>query len=195
MSLTASVHGLTSRLPEVEFDIDDDGFVTSNHWLFPPFWEIVLGFAATGIVVGLLVWKAGPLVKKAMADRTARIQSELDRSSGAKTSAEAEAVRIRAAKGDIEGERQRLLAEADAQAEAVLADGRARLEQEVIALEARAEADIAAAAGRSGDELRAEITRYAAAATDEVVVGVLDDATQQELIEQFIARVGTGASA
>jgi F-type H+-transporting ATPase subunit b len=137
---------------------------------------------------------AGPAVKKAMAARTERIQSELDESAAAKAAAEAEAAGIRQAAGDIDAERQRLFAEADAQAETMLADGRARLEQEVADLEARAESDIAATAGRANDELRAEISRLAAVATERVLAGgVLDDSTQQALIENFIARVGAAS--
>jgi F-type H+-transporting ATPase subunit b len=54
----------------------------------------------------------------------------------------------------------------------------------------KADAEIAAAGNRIGDELRAEIARLSNAAVDHVVTGSLDDATQQELIESFIARVG-----
>ena len=77
-----------------------------------------------------------------------------------------------------------------AQADAVLTDGRARLATEVAELEAKADAEIAAAGSRVGDELRAEIGRLSAAAVDQVVNGTLDAATQQELIENFISRVG-----
>jgi F-type H+-transporting ATPase subunit b len=195
MSVRAELYALASKLPQVEFDVDDDGYVTSKNPMLPPTWELILGSLASIIVFSLLAWKAGPLIKKAMADRTARIQGEIDRAASAKADATAEAERIRAAKGDIEGERARLLAAADEQAAALIADGRVRLEAEIADLEARAEADIAAAASRSGDELRAEIARHAAAAADKVVADTLDEATQQELIENFIARVGTGASA
>ena len=74
----------------------------------------------------------------------------------------------------------------------MLEDGRARLGQELVELDARAAADIVAAAGRSGDELRAEIARLSSAAVDHVVTGSLDAATHQELIESFIAKVGAG---
>ena len=57
-------------------------------------------------------------------------------------------------------------------------------------LTAKAIADIAAAQSRTGDELRAEIARLSVAAVDHVVTGTLDDATQQQVIENFIARVG-----
>ena len=60
-------------------------------------------------------------------------------------------------------------------------------------LEQRADAEIAAAAGRSGDELAAEISRYSSSAIDGVVADTLDDAAQQDLIEGFIARVGASS--
>lgn len=166
----------------------------SIHWLWPAQAELIYGSIASIIIFGALYKFAGPAVKKAMAARTERIQQELDESEAAKTAAEAEAAGIRQAAGDIDAERERLFAEADAQAQSVLAEGRARLEQEVADLEARADADIAATAGRANDELRAEISRLAAVATDRVLAdGVLDDATQQALIENFIARVGANS--
>ena len=125
-------------------------------------------------------------------DRTARIDKELTDSAAARTLAESDAEKIRAAKGDIDAERSRLYAEADVQAEALLADGRVRLEQEIADLEARADAEIAAATGRSGDELRSEIARLASRAIDRVVDGSIDDGTQQDLIESFISNVGAG---
>lgn len=166
----------------------------SIHWLWPADAELIYGSIASILIFGALYKFAGPAVKKAMAARTERIQAELDASATAKTEAEAEAAGIRRAAGDIDAERQRLFAEADQQAAALLAEGRTRLEQEIADLQTRAQADIAAGAGRANDELRAEISRLAAAATDRVLAGgVVDDATQQALIENFIARVGASA--
>ncbi len=62
-----------------------------------------------------------------MADRTERIQKELDAAAADKAAASTEAAQIRQAKGDIAAERSRLIGEAEAQAAAVLEDGRARL--------------------------------------------------------------------
>lgn len=166
---------------------------TSLHPILPPIGEMIIGSLASLIVFGLLYKFAGPAIKKSFSDRTARIQKELDDSAAAAAAAEAEAQRIRAAKGDIDAERSRLYAEADAQAEALLADGRTRIDSEMVDVEQRADAEIAAAAGRSGDELRAEIARHASGAIDRVVGGTLDDATQQDLIESYIARVGASS--
>jgi F-type H+-transporting ATPase subunit b len=165
----------------------------SKFW--PEGYEIWFGGAASVMIFALLWWKAWPLIKKSMAARTQRVQDELDASLNDENDATAEAARIRAAKGDIESERARILAEADQRAEALLADGRARLEREVAELEAKATADIASAGGRASDELRGDMARLVAATAEQVVQRSLDDATQQRLIEDFIANVGlTGAA-
>ena len=44
------------------------------------------------------------------------------------------------------------------------------------------------------DTLQAEVARLAARATERLVVENLDQATQAELLEQFIARVGAGTT-
>jgi F-type H+-transporting ATPase subunit b len=172
---------------------DENGQIVTHHWLLPEQAEIIYGSLASVIIFYLLYRFAGPPIRKGLADRTARIQAELDASAAAVAEADTEAAEIRQAKGDIEEERERMLAAADAEAEALLADGRARLEVEVAELEARAASDLEAAAGRSGDELRSEMIRVAGASMEQVVADTLDDATQQDLIESFIQRVGASA--
>lgn len=185
-ALTAAV----GHLPQVEFEIDDDGFVTSANPILPPIGEIILQTIASAVIFYLLFKFAGPAIKKYYAGRTERIQRELDDAQAKRTEAEAEAARIRSALGDIEAERADFRAEAEQQAAALLVEGRARLADEVAELEARAEAEIAGLASRSGDELRGEITRHASRAVDLVVADTVDDSVRQELIEDFIARVG-----
>jgi F-type H+-transporting ATPase subunit b len=172
-----------------EIPFDDKGYTTINP-ILPPWKELIPGTMASIIVFTLLAWKAGPIIRKSLRDRTAGIQKQLDDATAAKAAAETEAARIREAQGDIDAERARLYAEADTQAEALLADGRVRLAAEIAELEARAEADIESAAGRSSDELRTEIAKHSGVAVDSIVRDTLDDAAQQELIENFIARVG-----
>ena len=160
----------------------------SKFW--PESYEIIYGTIASVLIFGLLFKVAGPLVKKGMAARTAKIQAELDGGEADRSAADAEAAQIVAAKGDIAAERARILAEADLQAAAVREDGTARLAAEIADLDARADADIVASTGRVDAELRAEIARLSSAAVDHVVSGSLDEATHQELIESFISRVG-----
>lgn len=169
---------------------DADGNVVTHSSILPETAEIIWGGLASLIIFYALFKFGAPLMKKSFAARTEKIQKELDAAAADKSAAATEAAGIRQAKGDIAAERQRLLAEAETQAAAVLEDGRARLAVEVADVEAKAATDIAGAQSRVGDELRAEIARLSSAAVDHVVTGSLDDATQQELIENFIARVG-----
>lgn len=162
----------------------------SPHWLFPELPEIIYG-GISSVLIFTALWKfALPQFKKALVARTERIQKELDVSAEDLASAQTDAAGIRQALGDIESERSRMLNEAKAQAEAMLADGRTRLTSEIADMEARATADLATVAARSGDELRAEIGRVSAVAIDAVLPSVLDDATHQSLIENFISKVG-----
>jgi F-type H+-transporting ATPase subunit b len=173
---------------------EEHGDITQTPSAFwPERYEIIFGTFASLLIFGLLYKVAGPTVSKAMKGRTAKIQAELDDAQNDRASADAEAAQIRAAKGDIAAERARILAEADAQGAAIREDGASRLAAEVADLEARGDADIVAATGRVEAELRAEIARLSSASIDYVVSGSLDQATQQELIESFISRVGASA--
>lgn len=164
----------------------------TKSWLFPEQAEIIYGGLSSVIVIGGLIKFAGPMAKKAMVARTAKIQKQLDDAANALTSSSTEAVDIRAALGDIASERARMMAEADVQSAAVLVEGRVRVAAEVAELEAKAAADLNAARGRSSDELRAEITMLASIATPIVVQATLNDQTKNELIESFISSVGAG---
>lgn len=162
----------------------------SHHWLWPELKEIIYGGIASVLVIGALVKFAGPMAKKSLAARTERIQGELDRARSTRESAEAEAGRIRSALGDIDGERARILADADRQADVVLREGRARIEAEMADMEEKAMADIANAGARAGDELRAEISRLSAIAAERAVEAAMDDRARQDMIENFITNVG-----
>jgi len=173
------------------------GFVTaaehidrSHSWIWPEGYEAWFGTISSILIFALLIWKAGPFIKKGLAARTERVQTQLDAADNALVSAERDAATVRAAKGDIGSEREHLLAAADEQAAALVADGRGRLERDVAELRAKAATDIESAMGRTQDELRAEIARLSSAAAERVAVEALDDAAQQRLIESFIERVG-----
>jgi F-type H+-transporting ATPase subunit b len=167
-----------------------EGSFETHHWLLPETAEIIYGGLASLIVFGALYKFALPMFKTSLAARTERIQKELDDAKSQRENAENEAARIRTALGDIQAERAKLLAEADAQAATVLADGRARITAEAADLEAKAEADSAAASGRLNDEIKSEIARLSSVAVDRVVKAALNDAAQQDLIEGFISNVG-----
>lgn len=166
---------------------------TQTHsWILPETAEIIYGGLATVIVVSALVKFAGPMIKKSFSARTEKIQNELDDAAAAKVTADGDAQNIRKALGDVAGERARILAEADEQAAAVLAEGRTRMTAEIAELEAKAEAEISAALGRGSDELRNEISVLASRATPIVVAATMNEQIHKDLVENFISKVGAG---
>ena len=172
--------------------VDSNGIVTHSAFL-PETSEIIYGSIASVLIFVLLAKFAGPTLTKGLAARTAKIQKELDGASDDKKASAAEAADIRQALGDIGAERGRLMAEAAAQAEALVADFDTRLDEEIAELHARAAADIETAKGRQSDELRAEISRLSSAAAERAVAESIDDATHQQLIEAFIQKAGSMA--
>ena len=162
----------------------------SLNWLMPKPGELIYGGLAS-LVIFYALYKFGwPAAKKALEARTAGIQKELDDSAAAQVQADSDVTNIRRALGDLVSERAKLLAEADAQAATILAEGRARITAEVADMEARAAGELLAARGRLGEELRAEISHLSGVATTEAVRAAMDDRTQQELVDNFIAKVG-----
>lgn len=168
---------------------EHEEFEAHHPWL-PETKEIVFGGLAFLIVLAGLVKFAGPVIRKGLTARSDRIGRELTDASTARTEAESRAAQIRSAKGDIDGERRRILADADAAAERLLVEGRARLDDEVAELESRADAEIAGAGGRVSSELQAQVASMSLQTAERVVTAHLDAATQTDLIESFIARVG-----
>jgi F-type H+-transporting ATPase subunit b len=173
---------------ETEEHVEDPS--QSHHWLWPEQAEMIYGGIAFA-VVAFLLWKFGwPQAKKMMDERTARIQRELEEAAQAKATADEAAVSIRQQLGDVEAERERMLAEADAQAAQLVEDGRQRLAEELADLEAKADADIASAGSRVMSEVQTEVAHVAVSATERLVVDSLDQSTHAELIEEFVAGVG-----
>ncbi|MGA1344906.1 MAG: hypothetical protein ACO35E_02905 [Ilumatobacteraceae bacterium] len=165
----------------------------SVNWLLPPTAEIIYGGLASIVIFALLYKFAGPSVRTALADRTAKIQADLDGAQEALSTSAGEAADIRRAAGDIAAERERLLSEARAQADALRREGRARLDAEIAELDARSEAELIGASGRLADELRLDISRLSAEVADRLIAETLDSATQQALIESFIQKVGASS--
>ena len=130
-----------------------------------------------------------------MADRTARIQAQLDEAATAKAEADEAAASIRA--------RPRATSTPSASGcwprptrrpRACSCDGRARLDQEVAELLAKAESEIESVQGRLQSEVQAEVARAGRPRhRARWWADSLDDELQQQLVEDFIARVGAAS--
>ena len=162
----------------------------NGYWL-PHTNELIWASLAFVLVMGLLVWKAGPAIKKAMVGRTERIQGEMDASAKLRTDAEAERDRIRDALANSDQEAERILSEARATAESMRSTIIGRIDGEIAALRERHEAELGAARRQAQADLTGEVSRIAATAAERIVEVSLDDATQQSLIESYIAQVAS----
>ncbi len=159
--------------------------------LLPETNEII--WASIGFVVVLLfLWRFGfPAAKKAMEERTAKIQGDIDAAEQAKADAEAVKAEYEAKVADAKAESARIIEEARQAADQLKSDQQARLNDELAQARANAQADIDAAKSRAMDELRTEVSEIAIGAAEQVVGANLDRNAQIQLIEDYINRVRT----
>ncbi len=166
-----------------------EGFEAPTWWRGEVY-ELILGSLASILVFGALFKFAGPAMRKAMADRTARIQADLDRAAAARSSAEAEAAGIRSNLTNADAEADKIVAEARVAAEQMKSDSAARLDSELAELRAKAAADLDALRNRASSEVSGSVATLAIGAAERVVEHNLDHDTQVALIEKFIDQVG-----
>jgi F-type H+-transporting ATPase subunit b len=162
-----------------------------NGWLLSSdFNEVIWGSIAFFIVLGLLIWKAGPFVKDAMTGRSDRLAKELDDAADAKATAQAKLADVQRRIADASNERQRILDEAAQTAASLKAQLQAKADQDAAELVARAAADVEASKSQALADLQAEAASLALGAAEAVVAKNLDPATQASLIESYIDQVG-----
>jgi F-type H+-transporting ATPase subunit b len=169
-----------------------EGPVEPNPYILPyDINEAIWGSLATIIVVSLIVWKAGPAIKGAWNGRIERIEGELASAEAARRDGEASLGEVQDRIANAETERQRILAEARDTAAALQSQLVAKATQDAEDLKVRAAADIESSKSQVLADLRAEVATLALGAAEAVVASNLDPATQTELIESYITKVGT----
>jgi F-type H+-transporting ATPase subunit b len=142
------------------------------------------------LVLLFLLWKfAYPSIKQGMEARTERIRADLAGAEDAKTEAQTVLDQYRAQLADAKAEAGRIIEEARAAADAVKRDHEARLQTELADIRARAVADIDSAKAQAMADLRGEVAQLAIGAAETVVGRNLDEATQVQLVEDYINQV------
>lgn len=151
--------------------------------------ELVWGALSFAVLFFLMRQFAYPAVKTGMLARTERIKADLDAAEGAKTDAATVLDEYRAQLADAKQESARIIEEARQSADALKKDQAARLQTEIAELRARAAADIDGAKTQAIADLRGEVAQLAIGAAEVVVKHNLDQATQLQLIEDYINQV------
>lgn len=150
-------------------------------------WGLV-GFA----VVFFFVWKMGlPAIKQGMNARTERIRNDLDSAESQRTQADTLLAEYRAKLADAQTESGRIIEEARQSADALRRDQETRLQSELAELRSKAAADVEAAKVQAIADLRGEVAQLAIGAAEVVVKANLDQATQTQLIEDYINSVAS----
>lgn len=176
-------------LSEVEAIVDR--CIEAPNLLLPELPELVWGGIGFLVVLGFMLKFGFPAAKKAMTDRTAKIQADLDAAEQAKADAEAVRADYESKVADAKAEAARIIEEARQSADQVRADQQARLNDELATVRAQAQADIDAAKSQAMNELRGEVATIAIGAAESVVGANLDRDAQTRLIEDYITRVSS----
>lgn len=152
--------------------------------------EIIYGGSAFLILFGVLAKVAYPAIKKGMDARTERIRDSIDEADKLKAEAAATLAQHQASVADSKNEANRIVEEARQAAEAVRADIIARAEAEANELKAKAREDVEAGKARAISELQGQVGDLTIALAEKVVERSLDDATNRQLIDNYINNLG-----
>jgi F-type H+-transporting ATPase subunit b len=162
--------------------------------LIPETVELVVGALAFILVFAILAKFAFPAMNKMLAERTARIQGNLQHAEEARRAAEEELARYREQLANAREESNRIIEEGRRTAEQLRRDIQARAEAEAEGTVARAQDEIRLERDRVFQELRQQVASIAVELAGRVVKQSLDQQAHQRLIEEYIDEVGTSGN-
>jgi F-type H+-transporting ATPase subunit b len=157
--------------------------------ILPETAEVVWGVVCFVIVAGFLMWKAFPAIRKAVEDREAQIQSDLEEAEQAKNEARNEQEEYRKQIAEARSEANRVIEDARQQAEQVRKDIIAKAERDAEQVVARAQEQIVAERNRTITELQKTVADMSIELAEKVVGRSLDDSSHRELVDNYIREV------
>ena len=153
--------------------------------------EVYWGSIAFFVVVGLLYKFAWPSIAAGMKGRTDRISAEMSAAALARADAETSLTASTQGLPDVGAESERLIAESKETATKLKTDIVAKAHKEAEDLKLRAASDISSQTSQTLNDVRDEVARLTREATEKVVESNLDAASQSDLIDAYIAKVGS----
>jgi len=178
------------RLHEIEDELEL--CIEAPNPIFPEVNEIIWGGLAFLVLLGIMFRFGFPAVSGAMERRTERIRDDLEAAENARVEAEAIKQQHEAELADANAQAAKIFDDARHDAAAMKADLQARAEADIAEMRQRAEAEVASARQRAVADLQSEVSEIVIGAAERVVERNLDPATQQHLIDDYIASVGNG---
>jgi F-type H+-transporting ATPase subunit b len=162
--------------------------------ILPDLAELLFGSLAFLIVFGVLAKFAFPALNRMLAERTAKIQGEMEKAETTRQDADRVLSEYREQLAGARGEADRIIEEARQTAEQLRRDIQAKAEQEASATVARAQEEIRAERDRVFQELRGQVGDIAVALAGRVVGESLDKSTHARLIDEYIDQVSTSGN-
>ncbi len=163
--------------------------------ILPDVAELIYGGIAFIIVFFVLARFAFPALNKMLAERSGKIQGDLEKAEQARMSAEQELAGYRTQLAGARDEANRIIEDARRTAEQLRRDLQAKAEQEAQATVARAQEEIRAERDRVFQDLRSQVGLIAVDLAGRVVGESLDPSAHERLIDEYIeqvARSGNG---
>ncbi|HWA30719.1 MAG TPA: ATP F0F1 synthase subunit B [Rhizomicrobium sp.] len=149
----------------------------------PELW-VAIGFV---IVIGILVYAGAPkMIGKMLDDRAIAIKAELDEAMRLRAEAEALLADYKRKSANAETEANAIVAEARADAERIAKEMRAALEAQIERRGKQAQDKIAQAEAAAMAEIRALAADAAAAAAEKLIAARLDEKRAGALVEQSL---------
>ncbi|MDA8278113.1 MAG: F0F1 ATP synthase subunit B [Actinomycetota bacterium] len=151
--------------------------------------ELIYSVLSFGILFFFLAKFAYPPIKVMMANRTAKIQGDLDAASNARTDAERTLAEYREQLNEAKKEAARIVEEARHTAEVLRRDLLAKAEEEAVELRARNEEALRIERERVASELRAEMASLSLEIAEKVIKAEIDKGAASLLVDQFINEI------
>jgi F-type H+-transporting ATPase subunit b len=168
--------------------------VEEKNPILPDIAELIYGTLAFLIVFGLLAKFAFPALNTMLAERTAKIQGEMEKAEATRAEADGLLAEYRQNLAGARDESNRIIEESRKTAEQLRRDMQAKAEEESQATVARAQEEIRAERDRVFAELRGQVGDIAVELAGRVVGESLDKSAHERLIDEYIDQVASGGN-
>ncbi|MCP3992930.1 MAG: F0F1 ATP synthase subunit B [Actinomycetia bacterium] len=182
---TDAADALTDAETELE------GCLEAPSPILPELNEIIWGSLSFLVLLFAMVKWGFPAVRSAMEGRTEKIRSDIEAAEAERAEAANVRAQVDAELADSKANANRVIDEARQEAATVRADLQARAEADIAEMRRRADADVVAARQRALSDLQGEVNDIVVGAAERVVEANLDPAAQRQLVENYIASVGS----
>jgi F-type H+-transporting ATPase subunit b len=161
---------------------------SNENVIVPKVSELIIGTVSFGLLVAFFFWKIYPNVKKLYAERTERIEGNIERAEALQAQAAAMLESYRARLAEAQAEAGRIREEAYEQQRQIVASAQAEARRVAEEIKSRAETQLAAERQQVVTSLRQEIGDIAVELATKIVGHELQrDSEQRALVESFIA--------